>query len=214
MDNRRTVAALAVATLLLTSGCIGFLTGSESLSFESEPVGVTDAALEETGYTEQRTTAVAQNRTFSVAGQERTVEVTNHLAEYSRAADTLFGDQQVSRFTAFSTPQVNIAGQGPFNPVSDLSDRELALRLQQQYDSIENVRFESNRTVSTLGTETTVSKFRADATLASGESVEVFMHITKFKHEGDYVIAVAVHPTQVDEESNVDRLVEGLDHPA
>ncbi|MFC7177410.1 DUF6517 family protein [Halosegnis marinus] len=214
MENRRAAAALALAALLLTSGCIGFLTGSESLTFEAESVAVSDAALEETGYSEQRVTTDQRNRTFSVAGQEREVSVTNHLAEYSRAADTLFGDQQVARFTAFSTPQVRIAGQGPFNPVSDLSNRELALRLQEQYSSIDNIRFESNRTLTTLGQEVRVSKFRADATLSGGQEVEVFLHITQIEHEGDYVIAVGVHPTRVDEQANIDALIEGLDHPA
>lgn len=175
---------------------------------------MTDAALDETGYTEQRREAVDQNQTFSVAGEEREVRVTNHLTEYARSTDVLFTDKQVSRFTAFSTPEVKIAGQGPFNSVGDLSTRELALRLQEQYDTIENVRHESNRTVTALGDERGVSKFRADATLESGEDVEVFIHVTKFRHEGDYIIAVAVNPTQVDEESNVDRLIEGLDHPA
>lgn len=214
MGHRRTVAAAALAALLVTSGCIGFLTGEESLAFESEPVAVTDAALEETGYEEQRREELTQNRTFSAAGQEREVRVTNHLAEYARSTDTLLDDQQVARFTAFSTPEVKIAGQGPFNPVGELSNRELALRLQEQYDGIENVRPESNRTVAALGGERRVSKFRADATLASGQSVEVFVHVTKFRHEGDYVLAVAVHPTAADEEANVDRLIEGLDHPA
>lgn len=214
MGYRRTVAAAAVVAVLVTSGCIGFLTGEESLAFESESIAVTDAALEETGYEEQRREEVVQNRTFSVAGQDREVRVTNHLTEYARGTDSPFAAQQVSRFTAYATPEVKIAGQGPFNPVGDLSNRELALRLQAQYDSIENVSLESNRTVSALGNETRVSKFRADATLASGEDVEVFVHVTKFRHEGDYVIAVAVNPTRVDEESNVDRLIEGIDHPA
>jgi len=214
MGYRRTVAAAALAALLVTSGCIGFLTGEESFAFESEPVAVTDAALEETEYVEQRREETVQNRTFTVAGQEREVRVTNHLAEYARSTDTPLGDQQVARFTVFSTPEVKIAGQGPFNPVGELSDRQLALRLQKQYDAIENVSFESNRTVTALGNETQVSKFRADATLAGGQDVEVFLHVTKFRHEGDYVIAVAIHPTRADEEANVDRLIEGIDHPA
>lgn len=214
MHTRRAVAAVALVTLLVTSGCIGFLTGSEALSFEADSVAVSDSALEQTGYQEQRTTTDQRNRTFTVAGQERQVTVTNHLAEYSRSADTLFGDQQVARFTAFSTPQVRIAGQGPFNPVDDLSNRELALQLQQQYSSIDNIRFESNRTVTALGQETTVSKFRADATLSGGQEVEVFLHLTQIEHEGDFVIAVGVHPTRIDEQADIDTLIEGLDHPA
>lgn len=214
MRHRRVVAALAVTGLLLTSGCIGFLTGSESLAFESEPVAVSDAALEETGYEEQRRTEQTVERTFSVAGQERTVTATNHLAEYGKSAGTLFGDTQVSRFVAFTTPEVEVAGQGPFNPVGELSNRQLALRLTEQYDRLENVRRESNRTATAFGSETTVSKFRADARVAGGQEVEVFLHVAKIQHEGDFVIAIAVHPTQVDEEANVDRLVGGIEHPA
>ena len=65
-----------------------------------------------------------------------------------------------------------------------------------------------------LGTEAKVSKFRADATLTGGEEVEVFIHITKVKHESDFVVAVAVHPTDIDEQERVDTLFEGIDHPA
>lgn len=214
MKQRRVGATLAVAGLLLTSGCIGVLSGSESLSFESEPVGVTDAALEETEYEEQRRTEETVERTFSAAGQERTVMATNHVTEYGRSAGALFGDLQIARFIAFSTPQVEVAGQGPFNPVGGLSNRELALRLTEQYDRIENIRPEANRTATAFGSQTTVSKFRADARVTGGQTVEVFLHITQVKHEGDFVIAIGIHPTQIDEESNVDRLIAGLDHPA
>lgn len=214
MDTRRrTIAAVAVAALLVTSGCVGFLTGSDSLSFESEPLKVTSDAQEQTGYEEKRRTTKQINRTYSVAGQERDVVVTNHLSEYARSADTLFGDQEVARFTVLSTPQVKIAGQGPFNPVDDFSNRELVLRLQEQYGSIDNIRAEGNRTLTVLGNETTVSKFRADATLEGGQEVEVFIHITKVKHEGDFVIGVAVHPTELDEQENVNTLFEEIDHP-
>ena len=214
MDTRRrTIAAVAVAALLVTSGCVGFLTGSDSLSFQSDPLKVTTDAQEQTGYEEQRRTTKQINRTYSVAGQERDVVVTNHLSEYARSADTLFGDQEVARFTVLSTPQVKIAGQA-FNPVDDFSNRELVLRLQEQYDSIDNIRAEGNRTLTVLGNETTVSKFRADATLQGGQEVEVFIHITKVKHEGDFVVAVAVHPTELDEQENVNTLFEEIDHPA
>ena len=214
MDTRRrTIAAIAVVALLATSGCVGFLTGSESLSFQSNPLKVTNDAQEQTGYEEQRRTTQEIERTYSVAGQERDVVVTNHLSEYARSADTLFGDQEIARFTVLSTPQVKIAGQGPFNPVDDFSNRELVLQLQEQYDSLDNIRSEGDRTLTMLGNETTVSKFRADATLQGGQEVEVFIHITKVKHEGDFVVGVAVHPTELDEQENVNTLFEGIDHP-
>ncbi|MFB6116969.1 DUF6517 family protein [Halosegnis sp.] len=214
MTTRRTVAALALAAVLVTSGCVGFLTGGESLTFEAEPVQVSDSARQDAGYEQERRTTQTINRTFTAAGQERDVSVTNHLSEYSRSADTVLSDQQVARMIVLSTPQVKVAGQGPFNPVGELSNRELVSRVTQKYDSIQNVRFESNRTLTMLGEETTVSKFRADATLQGGQEVEVFLHITKIQHEGDFVVAVAVHPTQIDEQERVDTLFRGVDHPA
>ncbi|WP_435197232.1 DUF6517 family protein [Natronomonas sp. EA1] len=210
---RRAVAALLLVGLMLTSGCIGFLTGGEALYFDSGTVSETDAAKSDTGYELERQGANNLTRTFSVAGQERNVTVTNHYAEYSRTADApLFGDTKVSRFSVFATPQVEIAGQGPFNPVSRMSNRELVLRLQQQYSAIEDVQFVSNRTVTMLGEETTVSKYNATATMEGGQEVEVTIHITKVQTESDFVIAAAVHPTKVDEQQEVDRMLEGVQH--
>lgn len=214
MTSRRTVLALGLVALVATTGCIGFITGSEELSFDSEPVAVSDSATGETGYEQLDRGAETVNRTFSVAGQERTVTATNHYAVYGRTVDRpLFGDQAVGQFTAYATPQVEIAGR-TLNPVGNLNNRELALRLQQQYTTISNVKLESERTVTVLGNETTVSKFRADSTMQSGQEVEVFMHVTKVKHEGDYVIVVAVHPTQIDEQGRVNTMLRGVEHPA
>lgn len=214
MSRRRAVAAVALIGLLVSSGCIGFLTGSESLAFESEPIQIFDSAREEAGYEEERRTTQVINRTFSVAGEERDVEVTNHLSEYSRSADLVVTEQQVARAIVLSTPEVRIAGKGPFNPVNKFSNRELVLRLTDKYESINNVRSEENRTLTILEEETTVSKFRADATLEGGQEIEVFIHVTKVQHEGDFVIGVAVHPTQLNEQERVDTLFESIDHPA
>lgn len=208
--------AAALVGLLLTSGCIGFLTGSEALEFSSDPVAVSDQAREDTGYAEIRREPQTLNRSFTVADQTREVQVTNHIGEYARSVSLpVFGDQQVARFTVLSTPKVEIAGQGPFNPVDDLDNRDLVLRLQQQYDGIENVQSESNRTVTVLGNETTVSKFRADATMTNGQSTEVFIHITKVEHGEDFLVAVGVYPTQVDgEQDAIDTLLRNIEHPA
>lgn len=216
MSKRRVAVAVALAALLATSGCLGFITGSESLSFDSEPVAVSASAADESGYEEVRREPNTINRSFTVADQTRNVSVTNHVAEYARSVETpVLEDQQVARFTVLSTPQVEIAGQGPFNPVGDLSNRELAARLQEQYETVSNVRFEGNRTRTVLGEEATVSKYRADAKTGAGESAEVFVHIAKVKHEDDYVLAVAIYPTVIDgEEERVDAMLAGIEHPA
>lgn len=207
--------ALALAGLLVTSGCIGFLTGEEALSFESKPVAVNDTATQETGYEQFRKEASKMNRTYTVAGQTRNVTVTNHVAEYAKSLSIpLFGDQRVARFTVFATPKVSIAGQGPFNPVSDMNNTQLALLLQEQYTSLDNVQRESDQSKTVLGEETTVTKFRADATMVGGQSTEVFFHITKVEDGDDYVILLGIYPTQVDEEENVFRMMKGVQHPA
>lgn len=216
MSKRRIALVVGLAGLLAMSGCLGFITGSESLSFESDTVAVDSGTQDDTGYEEVRRESTTITKSYTVAGQTRNVTVTNHVAEYARKVKApVLGEQQAARFTVLATPQVTIAGQGPFNPVGDFSNRELAMRLQEQYETVKNVRFEENRTRTMLGKETTVSKYRADAKTGSGQSVEVFLHITKVEHEDDFVIAVAVYPTALDsEEEQVDTMLSGIDHPA
>jgi hypothetical protein len=202
----RAVAAL-LALLTITAGC-SFLAGATT--FTASEGNVTQSAQSDTGYSleNQKTRTI----TRSFAGQE--VEVNNQLTEYARSTSLpVFGDQQVARFTVFTTPPVEVAEQGPFNPVADLNNTELALRLQSQYDTIDNVRPEGNRTETMLGDEVTVSKFRADARTIEGTDTEVFMHIAQTQDGGDFVIAIAVHPTQLDgEQENVNTMLNGIRH--
>ena len=211
MDTRRIIAVVAVAALVTMSGC-GFLLGNEALEFNASPVAVSDSAQSDTGYEETRRTSLGVERSFQVAGQTRNVSVTNYLAEYGRTAETLFSDQQVARVTVLSSPKVQVLGES-FNPLGELSDRQLAQRFQEQYGSLNNLQFQSNRTTSILGSERTVSKFTAQAEMNGGTSVDVNVHISKFE-DGDDFIAVAVHPQQIDEESNVDAMFGGIVHPA
>jgi hypothetical protein len=204
----RRAVTVVVAVMMLTAGCS--LLPSGATSFEAGTATVSEDAQSETGYELERSDTQEISRSF--AGQN--VTVTNNLTEYGRSADLpAFGDTRIARFTVLATPQVEVAGQGPFNPVAQFSNRDLVLRLQEQYDSIGNVRDSTNRTVTMLGEETRVTRFRADAQTAGGEDVEVFIHVTRVQHEGDFVIAVAVHPTRLEgEQANVDTLLEGVEH--
>lgn len=214
MTDRRVAVGLVLAALVLTAGCIGFLTGEEALTFDSSPVAVSDAAQEETGYEEVRRDTENVTREYEVANQTRAVEVRNHVAEYARTVSMPgVGEQEFSRFTVMSTPQVEIAGQGPFNPVDEWNNTELVLRVQQQYDAIENVRKEGNRTRTVLGNETTVSEFRADAKAGEGVTVEVIIHVTKVQHGEDFVVAIGVHPAGLEEERQyVNTMLDGIEH--
>jgi hypothetical protein len=212
VSHRRALANVAVVALLLTAGCIGFLTGEEALAFDADPVRVADDARAEAGYEEVRVESMAVNRSFTVAGETRNVSVTNHVAAYQRAVDLgPLGSEPFARFTVLSTPEVEIAGR-TLNPVGGLSDRELATRLQSQYDSIENVRFAGNRTVEILGEGRTVSRFDATTTVA-GTEVDLALHVAKFRHGEDFVVAIGVYPARLDgERARVETMLRGVEH--
>lgn len=209
MRSRPLLAVVALA--VLTSGCLGALSGSGSLTFSSQPVSVADAALSETGYEVEREGTETIERNFTVGGQTRTAEVTNHVAEYSRSVEVPgVGEGTLARFAVLTTPQVNVLGE-TFNPVGELSNRELAERIQSRYENIDDISQASERSVRVLGPPTTVTKFSATVTVG-GVEVPIYLHVTKTQHESDFVIAVAVHPQAIDEESRINRLLGGIEH--
>jgi hypothetical protein len=215
MTQRRGAIALVLVGLLATSGCLGFITGSNALAFEADDVTVTQQARSDAGYSEARHEAFTNTQEFTVAGQTREVKVTNHIAEYERTVSLpVLGEQPLARFSVISSPGVEIAGQ-TLNPLGKFSDRELAMQFQEKYDTVSDVRFVDNRTVEVQGGQETVSKFTATATLESGQEADVYLHIAKYKDGDDFIVAVAVYPQNLDgEQSNVDTLLSGIEHPA
>lgn len=210
---KRTAAALLLAGLLLTSGCLGLITGEEALKFESGQATVSQQAQADTGYEKAREDDQVVTRAFGVANQTREVEVTNHVVEYKRQVSLpVLGTQELARFTVLATPKVKIAGK-TFNPVGNLSNRELAEQLQEKYETVQNVQLEGNRTVTVLGEETRVSKFAAEAQIQGGQTADVYLHIAQAETENDFVVMVAVYPQDLDgEQGKVDRLLEGVQH--
>lgn len=155
-------------------------------------------------------------REVSAAGQTREVEVTNHLAEYSRSVSVApLGEGELARFIVLSTPAVEVLGR-TFNPVGDMSNRELAEEVQSQYEGLGNLRPAGERTVSVLGTDATVSTFTGDAELGeTGQTVELTLHVTRVRDGGDFIVAIAVHPALLDGEAErVDTMLGGIRHPA
>lgn len=210
--KRRTVLAGVPSALLVGSmaGCTDLITGDEA-RFEAETATVSEQARSDTDYEEQSVEEDVRERNFEQV--DRTVKVVNMLAEYSRSVDIGLGlSGELARFTVLSTPQVEIAGKA-FNPIDDLDNKELALRLQEQYDGIDNVQPVDERDGSLLGETVTVSRFEAEAQ-TNGESVEVFIHIAQTQSESDFVVALGVHPKDIEETDRIDRLLEGVQHPA
>lgn len=209
---QKAAAPLLLALLLVSSGCMGFFSGP--VTFEATPADVGSGAQEETGYTLERAETMNVSREFSAAGQSKEVTAVNYLREYKRKADLgPLGERELARFVVLSTPEVKV-GPKTFNPIGEMSNKQLALQLQSSYDSIENIETVSSRNVTVLGKSTEVTKFKATAKTNGGTSVDVYLHVTKVNHEEDFVVAIAVHPQQLDEQQRIDTLLAGIEHPA
>ena len=212
--HRRRLGAAALAVLLVTSGCIGFLTGEEAFVFEADPA-VTDASVaSDAGYQTEGPGERTVNRSFDVAGQSRTVRVVNQVTTYEKSLDLpVVKDVKLGVFSVISSPSVEIAGQ-EFNPLGDYSNDRLVEMVGSSYGGFSGVERVSSRTATVLGQETTVTKYAARAPVG-GESVEVYVHVTKVRDGDDYVVALGVYPRQFSgEEANVLEMMRAIEHPA
>lgn len=209
MKRRAVLAGLPSALLL--GGCTDLITGDEA-RFEADRGVVSEAALSDTGYEEQSQDQQTIERNFD--NVDRTVVVVNKVTEYSRSVDIpLSTDGELARFTVLATPKIDLVPGRPANPVGDMDNDELAERVQNQYDSVENVEQVGEREQELLGETVTVSKYEADAQ-TEGASAEINLHIAQGESEDDFVVAVGVHPTDIDEDDRINRLLEGVTHPA
>lgn len=205
---------LALVLLVLTSGCIGFLTGQEALTFEASTALTDDSVAANAGYERNETRTVSINRTLEAAGQSRQVTVRNKVATYEKSLSLgPLGSAKLGVFALVSSPAVEVAGE-TLNPVGDYDNDRLVGLFASNYGGLSDVSQVSERTVTTLGSETTVTKYAATATF-SGRQVDVYVHVTKVRHESDFVVALGVYPQALSgEESNVLELIRAVEHPA
>ncbi|SDZ75734.1 hypothetical protein SAMN04488065_0075 [Haloplanus vescus] len=211
MHTRRGVVTLAAGALATTAGC-GFITGEGALEFTASPATVADSTVEESPYEETNVTDQTVEREFSAAGQTRTVTIVNQLAQYERQVDMgPLGSERAAVFVTYTSPQVEIAGK-TFNPIEDMSETAVLQQFESQYDGVTVGEQVDQQSVATLGQSTSVSKFEGTASLA-GSQMDVYLHATKFQHGSDFVVAVAIYPQQLSNESEqVVSLLQGLEH--
>lgn len=212
MNRRQAIVAIGSLTSLSSAGCIGFITGEEALAFEATQATVPNAVLEDTGYAEDDVSTEAVTRSFSVGGQSREVEVTNWLARYERSIELgPLGEQELGVFAVLSTPQVRVLNQ-TFNPVGEMSNRELLEQLQARYSNLTvGDRIGSDR-LQILGEDATVDRFEATATFEATE-IELRVHVTTVAHAEDYIVPIAIYPRRLPGEADrVNRLYEAIEH--
>lgn len=214
MTSKRVVAAvLAVAMLTTTTGCIGFLTGQEALSFTAEPAVVDESTASNAGYSTDGPRVLSVNRTVSAAGQEREVIAENQVTTYRKTLDLGIFEADLGVFTVVSTPAVEIAGQ-TMNPIREFSNRRLVSLVQDQYQGLSDIQEVSSRTITVQGQQTEVTKYSGTATV-QGQEVDVYIHVTKYRDGEDFVVAIGVYPQRLGgEEENVLSMMRAIEHPA
>lgn len=205
---------LALLVLVVTSGCLGLLSGEEVLTFEAESALTAEAVASDAGYRLGDTETVRINRTLEAAGQRLTVSVDNQVATYEKSLDLgPLGSAKMGVFALIASPAVDVAGQ-TLNPIGDYDNDRLVSLVASRYEAVSNVERVSERSVRMLGTDTTVTKYAANARFA-GRQIDVYLHVAKVRHESDFVVAVGVYPKVLSgEESNVLELMRAVDHPA
>ncbi|EMA40044.1 DUF6517 family protein [Halobiforma nitratireducens] len=209
MKRRTFVAGAGITSLTALSGCLGLVGMDEHTA---SPAGVASEAREETGYERAAVGPVVLEESVDVGPYAETITVTNYLTEHEKSVDVgPLVEQQAAVFMVLSTPQISVAGQ-QFNPVEELSATELVDLLEDNYDDIGDVTFESEESITVLGEPTTVSRFAADAEF-DGIDLEVDLHVTEaVPSGGDLIVTIAVYPRELRarEEAYVHRLAESV----
>jgi len=222
MKRRDFLGATAVAVVGSTAGCSALpFVGDDPIEFEASRATVPGSVRDETGYEEHEVVSNVIERTYEVGGQTQNVLVTNWQAKYDKAiepgGENLPVEERIRAavFTVLSTPQVSVLGQS-FNPVEDMSTRELAEMVGDRFDSIDNLEQVGESAALVAGQETTAGDFTADAELADTDfTVELNLHITEAVEAGDdFLVTVGAYPRRVRdiEEDNVFTMMESVDH--
>jgi hypothetical protein len=208
MTTRRSVLAGVPGVLALTSGCAGVLDGSDALTFEAATARTEASVASEANYELDGVENLTIEREF--AGQ--TATAINRVATYEKSLSIpLVGSARLGVFAAIATPAIEIAGE-TFNPVGDYDNDQLVQLLQSNYEGISNAQEVSSQTVAVLGTDTSVTKFRATADF-NGQDVDVNIHVTKVRNGADFVACFGVYPRRLDEQENVLSMMRAMQHP-
>jgi hypothetical protein len=214
MTLTRRKALLTAGTTLtaLLSGCGAT---QQEFSFTATPGRITQQVLSNAGYNPDQQEEIIQQRTVEAAGQERDVTVTNYLRTYTRS----ISQRGISRelvAAIFTSPSISIVGQ-QFNPLADLGLKELLERTQGRFSDygapqLQEVTRSGEFSIQSLATETTVGVF--SAVTAGTPAVDIEVLISRFKHDGDYIILRGGYPQSVTEteRQRVRTLFENIAH--
>ena len=214
-QRRRLLAVSGGALTGGLAGCLGFINRNEDLEFSSSPGSVSQDALDSTGYGEHEIEEAPVEETFEVAGQSRTVRLTNWHAQYDRAVDLQLLDRfQGAVFSVFSTPKFEIAGRS-INPIDRWDTDRIVGMVQDRYEGLADLRRTVEYTTPMLGAEPTITEYegRADIT-GTGVTIDLQLHVSgAVDHGDDFLLGLAVYPDDLPGEDDAVRtLYDGIEH--
>jgi hypothetical protein len=87
--------------------------------------------------------------------------------------------------------------------------------VQSRYQGLADIEQVNSRNLQILGEQANVTKYSATARLGNDREVDVYVHVTKIRHEEDFIVAVGVYPQQLDnEEDNILEMMRSIEHPS
>lgn len=215
MNRRLFIGALAAGGVGTAAGCLAEF--DDVTTYSAAPARVSEEAAATAGYEYRGTRKRIDAK--RVGGED--IEATSYVSMYDRSIELptdRFGADPIRAgvFGVLTSPQITVAGED-FNPLSDLSNRELAERVQEQYAGLEIDRAIGGRALESLGERFSVQSYEGAATLQNEFVVDVTVDIINSEHEGQHIVVGAIYPadrllTGVPEQARIDALIRGLEH--
>ncbi|MFB6194545.1 MAG: DUF6517 family protein [Haloplanus sp.] len=203
--SRRVTLALLVLTLVLVAGCAGGggdeAADSPPLTGTAAPATLDPAVRNDTGYAERRADTSQLNTTITASIQGDVTLRTTRKATVTAARRVYVRPSSAGPAVValYSVPAVEPFENADLrkNPAGALSRAALVTHSQSVYADVRDVSQVGSRSVTLLGNETTLARYRATAT-RNGSSTTVTAAVATVRHRGDYVTVVAVTPRGVE----------------
>lgn len=230
MINRRQVlAGIGIAGATSLTGCMDLL--QDGVEAEASLAIVEESVVDETDYSYVDAEAHVIDETFEVADESRDVHVTSWGATYTKNASDLehevdgdssdyegdaeeLFDQDAAGYVVISTPSVAIAGQ-EINPVGRMDNEEIIEEFNNELTSgkVKDISKVDEHPIKTLDEVVPAIEFDALVETEDGDTYEVKLYVTEVENEDDIILGIGLFPQGVDEEENVLKLTENLEHP-
>jgi hypothetical protein len=184
----------------------------EPIEATASEATVPEGALSDAGFSASgvEEAQVDRSGTLSVSG-----DVEMDLGYQVRATGWRATYRSAEGGTVFALYAVPLAeperADAQIDPLGNHTTPEVVAGAQTAHSDPGGLEHERNRTVTVLGTETTVQQFSGTAT-RDGETAEVTVYLATVDHESDRVRAVGVAPRDADSWETLRTLFENVSH--